>query len=113
MNARICGAVAALILPLVAHAALVSAPVARVTRLLTFAQFGTGDVLFVTDNLPPTCQDGFWIRLTDVGGKAVYSQLLAAYHAQTPLQVYAYDDQVWPGSGGGRFCLVHGMSGTP
>jgi hypothetical protein len=112
LRVRICSAIAVLMLPLLAHATLVYAPVARVTRVMSFAQYGTGDVVFVTDSLPPTCQDGYWIRLSDVGGKAVHAQLLAAFHAQTPLIVYAYDDQIWSGSGG-RFCLVHGLAGTP
>jgi hypothetical protein len=90
----------------VAHAALVTGNVGRVTSFYTFSDFGNGDVVLSVQNPLPTCQDGFWVRMTDPGAKVLTAQLLAAFHAGTELQVWGYDHELWAGSSG-RFCRLN------
>jgi hypothetical protein len=87
-----------------AQAAYLDLNVGIVTHIYTYATFGDGDVGFRVQNPPATCV-GFWFRMTDPGGKAVFAQILAAQQTQQPLRIGAYDDQLWTGSGD-RWCRI-------
>jgi hypothetical protein len=76
-------------------------------RIVYFYSYSdSNDALFTTQNAGATCQDGFWVRMTDPGAKTVVAQIMAALHSGAPVAVWAEDGQVWPGSFSGRFCRV-------
>jgi hypothetical protein len=104
-------AAALLLWSTITFAAVVGGPVGKIQTLWTYSDFGTGDVVFTPQSPLSSCPNGFWIRMTDAVAKSVYAQVLAAYHAQTVLVVYAYDDSIWSGSSG-IFCRVHGVGQT-
>jgi hypothetical protein len=89
----------------VSVAAEVTAAVGRIVHLYTFTDFGNGDVVFATQSVPPTCQDGFWVRMTDPGAKTAVAQIMAAFHSGAALNIWASDSDIWSGSSG-RFCRV-------
>jgi hypothetical protein len=53
-----------------------------------------------------TCQLGFWLRMSDVGAKQTYAQLLSYQLTGTSIKVYGFDDQIWSGSAG-RYCRIY------
>jgi hypothetical protein len=108
LRARLACAVLALV-GAPAHAALVGGNVGLLTQLITFTDYGTGDVVIIVAAPLATCQQGFWLRMTDAGVKAAYAQLLAAWHGGQPLTVYGWDDQLWSGSAG-RYCRLDNVS---
>jgi len=101
----------ALLSPTLCWGALVNGIVGRVTQLWTYTDFN-GDVVINVQTPVTQCQDGFWLRMTDTGAKQVYAAVLAAFHAQTPLSVYAYDDQLWTGTTG-HVCRVYVIANAP
>jgi hypothetical protein len=86
--------------------AITDNPVGLVTAVYTYTDYGGGDVIVTVQNAPAACQHGFWIRMSDPGAKTVFAEVLAAYHAQTPLRMGGYDDQLWPGSTG-KHCRLY------
>jgi hypothetical protein len=98
-----------LLSPLPGFADQVTGNVGQLTELWTYSDYGAGDVVVSVQSPLPTCQHGFWLRMTDVGAKTVFAQLLAAFHTKTSLRVYAYDDQIWAGSSG-RYCRIYTLT---
>ena len=94
-----------------AQAAITENPVGYVTRIYTYTDYGTGDVVFEVQNPPAACANGFWVRMSDVGAKSTYAYIMLAYSMQTPLRIGAYDTDIWPGSGG-KYCRLY-FAGTP
>jgi hypothetical protein len=90
-----------------ADAALVYGNVGTLTQLWSYTDFGNGDVIFQVASPLASCQDGFWLRMTDPGAKTTYAQLLSAWHTRQPLHLHAYDDQLWTGSSTGRYCRLY------
>jgi hypothetical protein len=88
-----------------AGAAEVAAAAGRVVHLYAFTDFGNGDVVFTTQTVPSTCQDGFWVRMTDPGAKTTVAQIMAAFHSGVAMHIWASDTDIWSGSSG-RFCRV-------
>jgi hypothetical protein len=86
-----------------AHAGLVSGNAGLVTRMYVYSTFGSGDVAFNGSALG-SCF-GFWLRPADPGFTNMYAVLLAARAAGRPVQVVAYDNEIWNGSGS-VFCRV-------
>jgi hypothetical protein len=99
-------ALGALLVALSAHAAITDNSVGEITAIYSYSDYGTGDVVITVQNAPAACQHGYWIRMTDVGAKTVYAQVLAAFHAKTGLRVGGYDDQLWAGSSG-KYCRIY------
>jgi hypothetical protein len=93
-------------------AAVVGPYTGELLKLFTHAQFGGGDVFFTITAQPSSCPDGFWIKASDPGAKGALAQLLAAYHAKASVTIYAYNDQMWPGSSG-QVCLVQAVGYQP
>jgi hypothetical protein len=87
-----------------AQAAYVDINAGLVTRIYTYSTFGNGDVAFLTQNTSASCS-AFWFNLSDPGGKAIYSQLLAAKLSGQTVRIGARDDQRWSGSAG-QYCRV-------
>lgn len=94
-----------------AEAAITDNPVGLITGIYTYTDYGTGDVVISVENPPSACQHGFWIRMTDVGAKTAYAQVLAAYLAKTPMRMGGYDDQMWAGSTG-KYCRLYFVGPT-
>jgi hypothetical protein len=108
---RIAWIFSSVLVSLAAHAATTDNPVGLVTGVYTYTDYGTGDVVVTVENPPAPCQHGFWIRMTDAGAKTTFAQVLAAYHAKTPLRIGGYDDQMWPGSTG-KYCRMYFVGPT-
>jgi hypothetical protein len=90
------------------NAGIVNGSVGQLTQLMTFVDYGTGDVVVKVQTPLATCQDGFWLRMTDIGAKQTYAQLLGAWHTQQPLTIWADDGVIWSGSGG-RYCRIYSV----
>jgi hypothetical protein len=88
--------------------ATVNAQVGELKGVWTYTDYGTGDVVIVVQNPPAGCVDGFWLRMTDVGAKTVYANLLAAYYTKTRLRIDGYDNQLWAGSTG-QYCRIYAV----
>jgi hypothetical protein len=71
----------------------------KVTEFFTYSDFGGGDVMFKVDLPIAGCEGGFWLRPSDAGFKANLATLLLAYTTKVNLRVWAYNDQLWTGSG--------------
>jgi hypothetical protein len=84
----------------------------QIVQFWTYAQFGLGDVVFTISTPSATCPHGYWVKMSDPGAKTIVAQLVAAYHAQKAVTVYAHDDQMWAGSSG-QVCLVYSLSYVP
>ena len=79
-----------------------------VIEVYTYPEFGGGDVTFRV-NLPIVgCEGGFWIRASDPGFKANVATVLLAYSTKAALRVWAYNDQLWTGSGAPT-CRIQGL----
>ena len=103
--------IAGILATFIAHAATTDNPVGLITGMYSYTDYGTGDVVITVQTPPPACQHGFWIRMTDPGAKTVFAQVLAAYHASTPLRMGGYDNSLWPGSTG-TYCRVYFVGPT-
>ena len=88
------------------HAALVSGNVGEIVGVFTFSEVGSGDVVIEVQTPLATCQNGFWLRATDPGFKAMYAYALTVHTAKLTIRATAYDDQIWTGSAG-RYCRVY------
>lgn len=75
-----------------------------ITDLHAYTTFGGGDVVFRITGYSGNCY-GFWLRAADGGFKTAYATLMAASLSQTPVSIYAYDDEIWTGSGS-AYCRV-------
>jgi hypothetical protein len=82
----------------------VAGNVGKVTRIYTYTDIN--DVIVQVESPLAGCADGFWLRMSDTGAKTVYSQVLAAQAANTPLQITAAETQLWPQSATGQFCRL-------
>ena len=80
----------------------------KIIRLLSFSEFGGGDVQIVLETNGSICADGYWLRATDPGFNANVSMLLSAYHSKEEVTIVAHSDlqDKWPGSSG-YFCRVN------
>ncbi|MCE9687159.1 hypothetical protein LZP73_13250 [Shewanella sp. AS16] len=105
--ARVLGMLVLLLLPFMAQSAMEQTAVTNVVRLISYNQFGSGDVVFTVKNLGSNCI-GYWINRDDAGFEANLSMLLAAYHAKTRVKVAGLDDQKWSGSNS-LFCKLYAI----
>jgi hypothetical protein len=81
-------------------------PTAKVSKLMSYAEYGGGDLVFVLETNGSICKSGYYLKKTDPGFEAGLSMLLSAYHAKTPIRVDGHTDQRWAGSSG-YFCHVY------
>jgi hypothetical protein len=82
-----------------AKAAIVAATNVTITSLYTYPQYGGGDVVIQISQPVAGCGGGFWLSGSDPGMKTVYAQLLAARLTRATLAIWAFNDQIWTGSG--------------
>jgi hypothetical protein len=81
----------------------------KVTGILSYNQFGGGDVAFNVANPTTACPSGYWITKSDPGFSANFVILLAAYSQQTSIRVVGLPDQIWSGSSA-TYCKVYVIS---
>ncbi|KNC66865.1 hypothetical protein [Pseudoalteromonas ardens] len=79
-----------------------------VTTLITYSQYGQGDIVFKLAAPEESCADGYWMKKSDPGFDANLSALLSAYHAKSKVIARGHDDQIWAGSSG-RYCLLYSI----
>ncbi|NRA72432.1 MAG: hypothetical protein HRU24_15555 [Gammaproteobacteria bacterium] len=72
--------------------------VTTITRIISYNQYGDGDVVFRIANPTSSCY-GYWINKNDSGFNANLSLLIAARQAKTSIKVYGLTTQRWSGSG--------------
>jgi hypothetical protein len=106
-----CAAVlmAAILLSPPANAAVV-ASTGNITVILTYADYGGGDVGFRISNQPSGCY-GFWLSPSQPGFKTSMAYILKAHAAGEPILVGGNTSQLWSGSAG-PWCKVDYV-GTP
>lgn len=81
-----------------------NSPTTKVTELYSYTEVSNGDVIFKISDEVSGC-DGFWLDSISPGQKNVLAILLSAYHAQSPVIVYAKQTDLFPGSSQ-SFCKV-------
>lgn len=111
------GSLAALVvlalLPVAARATVVGGAVGAITQVWSYADYaGVGDVVVLVTNPPAGCGSGFWIRMSDPGAKQLFAMAMSHQLAGSNVQAYAYDDQLWSGSGG-QVCRLYALANHP
>ena len=95
-----------------ATAAIVSpAASVTVTQSYAYSNFGGGDFVFSTSVGASGCENGWYIKATDPGYKAVVASVLTAQAGGNFVLVYGDNSDVWPGSNG-HFCRVQSVGIT-
>jgi hypothetical protein len=102
---RLLASISLTLLSVGVNASIVAGSVGNIVHLYSYSTFGNGDVAVVVTTTLPGCADGFWLRSSDPGFKNVFAQLMSARLTQTPIRVWAYNDQIWNGSTG-QFCRM-------
>jgi len=74
-----------------------SSQVTTISKLISYNQYGGGDVIFRIANPTNSCF-GYWISKSDLGFNANLSTILAAYQAKTKVKIHGHTGQKWPGS---------------
>jgi len=77
-----------------------TSPSSHIKRLISYSQYGNGDVYVQLESSGTICSYGYFINENSPGFKNNFSMLLAAYQAGTPVRIEAYDDRRWSGSSG-------------
>ena len=75
-----------------------SSGVTTITRIISYNQYGDGDVVFRVANPTSSCF-GYWINKNDAGFNANLSLLIAARQAKTDVKIHGITTQRWNGSG--------------
>ncbi len=96
--------------PGAANAAIVT-PTVSVTISQTFAysSYGGGDFVFSTSIGASGCENGWYIKATDPGYKAVVAAVLTAQAGGSFVQVYGDNADIWSGSPSGHYCRVQSV----
>lgn len=81
-----------------------------IKRLITYANFGDGDVFVSLPTNGQICEWGYFVNKNSKGYESTMSSLLAAYHAQTPILIYGLtaDNKRWSGSNK-RTCEIYAV----
>lgn len=82
----------------------------KVTKMMTYTEYGGGDVVFSLEVNGSICSSGYYLSKNDPGFEAAVAMLLSAYHAKTPVRVYGHTelDRKWAGSSG-HYCHVYNI----
>jgi hypothetical protein len=94
-------------------AAAVVTPAMSVTikQSYAYSSFGGGDFVFATTIGAPGCENGWYVRSTDPGYKAIVATVLAAQSGGNYVLVYGDNADIWAGSNG-HFCHVQSVGLT-
>jgi hypothetical protein len=81
----------------------------RISQVVTYSEYGAGDVTFSVANPIPECNSGYWLRKSDPGFQATLNTVLSAFHARSTVMVFGLPNELWSGSAG-KYCRVHGLA---
>lgn len=98
-----------LLLPLIASAAVEPSASSKIKRLITYADYGGGDVQVVLDTNGTTCVHGYYMNKNDPNFDAMHSMLLSAYHAKSEVVLRGHTNLIWPGSANGTYCKLYSV----
>ncbi|MDE1243547.1 hypothetical protein [Vibrio aestuarianus] len=101
MNFKRCNLLALMLLlamPVMA-ASYIGSEETYISSVISYNQFGAGDVVFRLDKPIQQCH-GYWINKGDPGFEANLSMIIAAYQAKSPVMIYGLPAQSekWKGS---------------
>lgn len=75
-----------------------SVSLAMDTKLWAWGSQGDNVVLVQLENVNSACPGGYWIRdSANAGAKNLLSLALSAFHAKTPVMIYADENTSWAG----------------
>src|SRR5262245_20913179 len=90
-----------------AQAAVVTSNNSTISNVLSFTQYGSGDVIVqLSSSGLSACSFGFWIRAADAGSRNTLAQILAAYHTGKPVVIAADNADIWTGNTSSAACRV-------
>lgn len=70
----------------------------KITNLSAWGPQGDNVVLVQLETTHPSCPGGYWIRdSANAGTKNFISLALSAFHAKTPVRIYADQNTSWSG----------------
>lgn len=68
----------------------------KITKLWAWGSQGDNVVLVQLENVNSACPGGYWIRdSANAGAKNLLSLALSAFHAKTPVMIYADENTSW------------------
>lgn len=79
-----------------------------IKTIVSFSEYGGGDVVLKTVNTEPSCANGYWLKKSDPGFEVNMSILLSAYHAKSSVILRGHDNQIWGGSSG-TYCHLYSI----
>lgn len=79
-----------------------------ISRLISYANLGSGDVFVSLPTNGTICTYGYFIDKNSNGYEGIISMLLAAYQAQTPVIITGIESSRWPGSAG-AVCEIYAV----
>ena len=83
-----------------------TSPLSKVNRILSYTEYGQGDVIIKLESNGQQCEHGYWLRPSDPGFQANLSTILSAYHAQSNVILKGEPSNLWPGSSG-SYCHIY------
>lgn len=85
-------------------------PVSEIQDLHSYTNFGNADVVFVLQSTSGICK-GYWFNKDDAGYQSNLSMLIAAYQANTKLQVHGHEEHnsKWTGAEN-HFCRLYSVT---
>ena len=86
-----------------------TSPSSSIQKLISYSEYGGGDVVVVLEENGTTCTNGYFLKKTDSGFDANLAMLLSAYHAKSPLRLDAHTSDKWDGSTG-YYCHVYSIA---
>ncbi len=82
----------------------------KISALTSYTTYGNGDVLFEMEQLPASCNGGFWLKKDDPGFSSNLSIVLSAFHAGATIKAAGYDTELWPAASSANYCRVTWMT---
>ena len=95
-----------LIISLSVNAANEQSHQTKISRILSYTNYGDGDIAIELENSTGKTCEGYWISKGDKGYNANLSMLIAAYQANTTIAVWGEPNNKWPGSSS-YFCRLY------
>ncbi len=84
-----------------------SAITGKITNVMTYTEYGSGDVIFSLDASANGCDEGYWLPPSAPGFNTTLSIILSAYHAKSTVRLWGHDDQLWGGSADSKYCKLN------
>ncbi|WP_233081101.1 hypothetical protein [Rheinheimera soli] len=97
------------LVPMTAFALQLS-PVSEIKALQSYTNWGNADVVVVLQSTSGVCK-GYWFNKDDAGYQSNLSMLIAAYQANTKLQLHGHEEisSKWAGSAT-HFCKLYSVT---